>query len=458
MICYHSDMRFNPDQALKEFSQIFIDNGYTLYLVGGAVRDFLLREENHDYDFTTDAEPEDIKGMFKRTIDTGIKHGTVTVVFKKQHFEVTTFRTEGGYHDSRHPDSVTFVKSLEEDLKRRDFTINAMAVELPSGKIIDLNDGRKDLRRKLIRAIGNPEERFREDALRMMRACRFSSQLGFDIEKETLLAIESLSHTIRNISAERIKEELFRLIDGKDPRRGLEAMRTTGLMDEILPELSRTYGFRQGGMHNEDLYQHLLLALEAANEHGYPLTVKLAALFHDIGKVDTREAGEKREYTFYGHDMRSAEMTAAIFRRLKTSNEEREEVSHLIENHMFSYSPDWTDSAVRRFIRRVGIEEINPLFQLRVSDILATTGHRADPTMLLAFADRINAELDKENALSLKDLNIDGKKLIELGIPTGPAIGKILNTLLEEVIEDPSLNNEEYLEKRALSLSQAQSR
>ena len=451
-------MRFNPDPILKEFAEVFTKNGYTLYLVGGAVRDFLLGKENHDYDFTTDAEPQDVKRMFRRTIDTGIKHGTVTVIFQKRHFEVTTFRTEGDYHDSRHPDSVTFVKSLEEDLKRRDFTINAMAVSLPDGKVIDLHDGKKDLRKRLIRAIGDPEERFEEDALRMMRACRFSSQLGFTIEKETLLAMGRLAHTIQKVSAERIKEELFRLIDGKEPRKGLEAMRITGLMDEILPELSRTYGFRQGGMHKEDLYEHLVLALEAAEEHRYPISVKLAALFHDIGKVTTRADGDNREYTFYGHDRESAKMVDRIFRRLKTSNEERECVEHLVENHMFSYSPDWTDSAVRRFIRRVGIDSINPLFQLRVADILATTGHRADPTMLLAFSDRINAELDKENALSLKDLKIDGKRLIGLGIAKGPIIGKILNALLEEVIEDPGLNNGEYLEKRAISLSQDLSR
>ena len=450
-------MRFNPDPILREFSEIFIDNGYSLYLVGGAVRDFLLRKENHDYDFTTDAEPEDVKRMFRRTIDTGIKHGTVTVIFRSRHFEVTTFRADGQYSDSRHPESVTFVKNLGEDLKRRDFTINAMAASLPDGEIIDLNDGKKDLRKKLIRAIGEPRERFQEDALRMMRACRFSAQLGFDIEEKTLSAMTALSKTIGNISAERIKEELFKLIVGKYPRKGLEAMRITGLMQEILPELSRTYGFEQGGMHTEDLYEHLVTALEEAEGHDYPAEVRLAALFHDIGKVDTREKGTEREYTFYGHDEKSAELVDRIFRRLKTSNEERENVAHLIRNHMFSYTPDWSDSAVRRFIRRVGLDNINPLFQLRVCDALATKGHKADPTMLLSFADRINAELDKENALTLKDLRIDGSKLQKLGIPKGPIIGKILNELLEEVIDNPELNNEEYLKERSLSLFRGQS-
>ena len=458
MFCYHHIMRFRVTPALRDFAKMFTENGHTLYLVGGAVRDFILGKENHDYDFTTDAEPEEIKRIFRRTIDTGIKHGTVTVVFRGSHYEVTTFRTEGDYSDSRHPDAVHFVKNLDEDLSRRDFTINAFAASLPDGRITDQHEGRKDLRRKLIRAIGDPDERFREDALRMMRACRFSSQLGFSIEKETAGAMKRLAPSIRKVSAERIKDELFRLIDGKDPRKGLEAMRTSGLMHEILPELERTYGFQQGGMHKEDLYEHLISALETARDYGYPMTVKLASLFHDIGKVDTRAEGDEREYTFYGHDRRSAELTDAVFRRLRTSNEERESVCHLISNHMFSYTPDWSDAAVRRFIRRVGLDNINPLFQLRVCDMTATSGQSVNPRGLLAFSDRINSELDRECALSVKDLKIDGRTLMAMGIPAGPAIGKILNALLEEVIEDPDLNEENKLKARASTLFQDLSR
>lgn len=446
-------MRFHPDEALLEFSRIFKNNGFSIYLVGGAVRDFLIGKENHDYDFTTDAEPEDVKRLFKRTIDTGIKHGTVTVIFKGKHYEVTTFREEGAYKDGRHPENVTFIKSLEEDLRRRDFTINAMAFSLPEGKLIDLHDGRKDLRRGIIRAIGNAEERFDEDALRMMRAARFSAQLGFSIEKSTAKAMKELSRTINKVSAERIKDELWKLIDAKAPRKGLEAMRVSGLMDEVFPELSRTYGFEQGGMHREDLYEHSIIALETAANDNFPMIVKLAALFHDLGKYETRAKGENR-YTFYLHEKKSARIVDEVFRRLKCSNEEREKVMHLVENHMFSYTPDWTDSAVRRFIKRIGLDDINPLFQLRVCDITATTGNAPDPTMLFMFSDRINAELDKENALSLKDLKIDGKKLMEIGIPKGPQIGKILNALLDEVIEDPTLNDEDKLRERAISLSQ----
>ena len=454
-ICYPLAMRMQIAKDIKELATIFREAGFSLYLVGGAVRDWILGKTNNDYDFTTDAEPEEIKKLFRRTIDTGIKHGTVTVIFHSAHYEITTFRTEGDYLDSRHPESVKFVKSLEEDLKRRDFTINAFAASLPDGKILDYHGGLKDLRKGLIRAIGNPAERFQEDALRMMRGARFASQLDFKIEEETAQAMAALHETIAKVSAERIKEELWKLIGGINPRRGLEALRTSGIMSVILPELAATYGFEQGGMHRETLYEHLMLALECAKEHEYPMHVRLAALFHDIGKTETRADGDgEREWTFYGHDKASAKMTDAIFRRLKTSNEERERVTHLIREHMFSYTPDWSDSAVRRFINRVGEENINSLLQLRVCDISATVGHRAVLDNLFAFADRINAELEKDNALSLKDLKINGKKLKELGIKPGPQMGTILNTLLDEVIEAPSLNNEEYLEKRALSLAQ----
>ena len=449
-------MRMRISREIQELSSVFRDAGYSLYLVGGAVRDWVLGKENNDYDFTTDAEPMEVKKLFRRTIDTGIKHGTVTVIYHGHHYEITTFRTEGDYRDSRHPESVEFVKSLEEDLKRRDFTINAFAASLPDGRIIDCHDGMKDLRRHLIRAIGDPEERFGEDALRMMRAARFSSQLGFGIEEGTAEAMRKRSHDIANVSAERIKEELWKLIDGRDPLRGLEAMRRSGLMDEILPELSATYGFEQGGMHSESLYEHSLLALKWAGEHGYAMRVKLASLLHDIGKVPARKEGDEgREWTFHGHEEISARMADAIFQRLKTSNEEREGVVHLIRNHMFAYTPDWSDSAIRRFIGRVGLEYIDDLFRLRICDMNATVGHSPEMGGLLALTKRINDEIEKENALTISDLKIDGNRLRELGIKPGPIMGEILKRLLDEVLEAPSLNNAEYLEKRALSLAQA---
>ena len=227
-------------------------------------------------------------------------------------------------------------------------------------------------------------------------------------------------------------------------------------MDEILPELSATYGFEQGGMHSESLYEHSLLALKWAGEHGYAMRVKLASLLHDIGKVPARKEGDEgREWTFHGHEEISARMADAIFRRLKTSNEEREGVVHLIRNHMFAYTPDWSDSAIRRFIGRVGLEYIDDLFRLRICDMNATVGHSPEMGGLLALTERINDEIEKENALTIRDLKIDGNRLRELGIKPGPIMGEILKRLLDEVLEAPSLNNAEYLEKRALSLAQA---
>jgi len=440
-----------PDK-LCELAKIFKERGFSLYLVGGAVRDYLLGKQNHDYDFTTDAEPTDIKQIFKRTIDTGIKHGTVTVLYKGGSYEITTFRTEGEYKDKRHPDSVCFVKSLEEDLKRRDFTINALASDLFTGELIDYNNGLSDLSMHIIRAIGNPLDRFREDALRMLRACRFSSKLDFDIEQKTLDAIKQLHENVKAVSAERIKEEFFKLIDGIAPRKGLEAMRTTGLMHDIIPELSKCYGVEQNGFHNEDVYEHQILALERCQEKGYPIEVKVAALLHDIGKPETKKEG-KEHFTYYGHDLLSAKLTISILRRLKASNQEIEDISHLIEMHMFSYTSEWSDSAIRRFIKRVGTKYIDRLFMLRDADIYATTGPCPDSSKeLLELKKRIKKELEEKNAISLKDLAINGNDLLKLGLK-GKDIGATLSKLLDIVIDEPKLNAKEKLLSIANDLS-----
>ena len=436
-----------PDR-LKAFAAVFKENGHSLYLVGGAVRDYLLGTENHDYDFTTDATPDEVKTMFRRTIDTGIKHGTVTVPFRGDMYEVTTFRSEADYSDMRHPDKVTFIRSLEEDLKRRDFTINAFAADLGDGSIIDLHNGMRDLEMHLIRAIGDPEERFHEDALRMLRAARFSAKLSFDIEKTTFEAMRRLAANIYRVSAERIKDELFSLVLSKDPARGLENLRLSGLMAILLPELYATVGIRQEGQHSDDVYTHSVGTLVRATSNGHTWRVRLAALFHDIGKVATRAEGSDRPYTFYGHESESAREYRNIAARLKCSNEERDSVSLLIENHMFSYSEEWTDAAVRRFIRRVGADNIPDLIDLRRDDAESISGS-CDRRMLDHLEERIENELEKANALSVKDLAIDGNDLIGVGIPRGPMIGKILSLLLEEVLELPSLNRRDYLLPKA---------
>lgn len=437
-------MRYEVPEKLKELSTIFNDNGYSLYLVGGAVRDYILGNQNHDYDFTTDAMPLEIKKLFRKTIDTGIKHGTVTVLFKGESYEITTFRADGEYHDGRHPDSVRFIRNIEEDLKRRDFTINALAVNLKSGDIIDNHNGLEDLKKRKIRAIGNAEERFNEDGLRLMRACRFASKLDFDIEEATEKAMAKLYRNIEAVSKERVKEELFRLIDGKAPRRGLEAMRRTQLMDEVLPELSKCYGVMQGGYHREDVYEHSLLALEYAAAHDYEINLKVAALFHDLGKPSSQRESTDR-YTFYGHDIKGEEIARNILDRLKASNAEKYEISHLVREHMFSYTPDWSDGAVRRFINRVGREYIDKLFLLRAADRAATLGPMPDGSAIDAdFKRRIDEMLLTKPALSLKDLDIRGTDLLKKGI-TGKLLGKTLDYLLSEVIEDPKKNEKQTL-------------
>ena len=438
-------MFYDIPEKLAELAHIFKQNGYSLFLVGGAVRDYVLGRKNHDYDFTTDAEPNEVKEMFKRTIDTGIKHGTVTVLFKGSSYEITTFRTEGNYTDNRHPDCVKFVKNLDEDLKRRDFTINALAADLFTGEIIDQHNGLDDLDKKKIRAIGNPVERFSEDALRMLRACRFSSKLDFDIEQSTLDAIAKLHKNVLDVSAERIKEEFFKLIDGTNPIKALEYMRSTGLMETLFPEIHNTIGVEQGGFHNEDVYTHLLLALKRANEMDYPLEVKMAALLHDVGKPSTRAEGKDR-YTFYSHEIASEKIVLEILTRLKASNKEKEDISHLVREHMFSYTPDWSDAAIRRFINRVGVDYLDRLYMLRDADFAATTGDCPDSSERLEeLKRRISKELNQNNAKSIKDLKINGNDLMQLGIPKGKEIGKTLSYLLERVIEQPELNTKERL-------------
>lgn len=438
-------MRKYPfNQKIKELAERFENAGYTLYLVGGAVRDFLLGKKNDDYDFTTDARPEEVMDLFKgHTIPTGIKHGTITVRFKGESFEITTFRTEGDYTDSRHPDNVVFVRSIESDLERRDFTINAFAANTITGEILDLNGGFEDLKAKRIKAIGNAEERFREDALRMMRACRFSAKLGFEVEEGTLNAITKLKDNIEKVSKERIKEELFKIIDAPFACQGIELMRKTGLLSLILPELNACIGMQQLGLHDKDVYTHSLLTLEAATKMDYSITVKAAALLHDIGKAVTREGNEVDGYTFYGHEVKGEMLSKQILKRLKCSNEEINAISHLIREHMFSYTPEWSDAAVRRFMLRVGAGNIKELFELRLCDIKAISGKMSFDS-LEELDNRIRAEQDKANALTLKDLKINGRTLMAKGIK-GPALGEMLNYLLDCVIENPSLNTEEQL-------------
>ncbi len=395
-----------PDDLIK-IAEIFTSHGYELYLVGGAVRDYILGKENHDYDLTTSALPEEVKAMFRATINTGIKHGTVTVVFNRQHYEITTFRTEGDYSDSRHPDSVTFVRSLDEDLKRRDFTINALAVNILTGVIIDRHGGIEDLEKRIIRAIGVPEERFKEDALRMLRACRFSSKLDFDIEKETLLSIKDLHGNIEKVSKERIKDELDKLLLSPYPSKGLMYMEETGLWETIMGEIVLT----------PSIYS----SLERAKEASLPLTSLYSILF---------------AYT-------EKEKIEKILDTLKASNKERGEILLLVS--------DWdVDTAqkdpvsLRRKIKKVGKENVESLIALRKA-----LGKNSQDDK--EYDSALEMEAGKNPPLSIKELNIKGEDLKGIVNP-GPEMGRILNALLEMVIENPSLNEREGLLRKAEEL------
>ena len=387
--------------------------------------------------------------MFRRVIPTGIKHGTVTVLFKGESFEVTTFRTEGAYSDQRHPDSVTFVTDLSEDLSRRDFTVNAFAADCLDGSIIDLFDGMKDLKSKTIRAIGIPRERFEEDALRLMRLARFCSKLGFEPDPETKQAASQLSASITNVSQERIYDELSKILMTEKPTVGLRLLEDIGVLEHILPELTECRRIEQTKVGATDVLEHIYNTVDAAAHFRYSYNVRLAALLHDIAKPQTMVINPYGIMRFYGHDIKSAQMARVVMRRLKCSNQLTDTVCNLIENHMVKYSPNWTDGAVKRFIKRVGKENINELFELQWCDQIASEGkskvEEYDP-----FIRRIK-ELENQ-PMSVRELAVSGDDLAQAGIPKSKVMGDILDELLEMVIDYPSLNEKETLINQAILL------
>lgn len=431
--------------VIKDFAAVFKKSNHDLYIVGGAVRDWLIGIANNDYDFTTDALTDEVSSMFRRTIPTGIKHGTITVHFKGEAFEVTTFRTDGDYHDGRHPDSVTFVRSLSEDLMRRDFTINALAADAYSGQIIDEHRGINDLHEKKIRAIGNPVQRFSEDALRLMRACRFAAKLNFEVEEKTKEAMCALSPTISKVSKERIHDELVKTLMTDYPVKGIELMRETGLLKEILPELQAEYGCEQNGcFHDYDVYHHSLNALQVAVDNNFDCTVRLAALLHDVGKPPTRVEALPRD-TFYYHDQVGEKMVRDIMSRLKFSNAEIDATATIVGNHMVYYDSSWSDSAIRRLINKVGTENLDNLYKLKLCDNFSIDSLGHDITRLNELFDRISSILSRKDALTFKDLSVSGDDLATAGIPRGKIMGAVLKELLETVIDDPAQNNRDQL-------------
>lgn len=445
-------LKYKADKRLKEVAAIFYEAGFSAYLVGGAVRDWLLGKQGTDIDIATDALPEQVQRLFKKTIPTGIEHGTVTILYKGEKIECTTFRCESDYTDGRRPDSVQYVRTIEEDLSRRDFTMNAAAVSLKDGSVIDPFGGVTAIKAKQIRAVGNPVLRFTEDGLRPIRCIRFSAQLGFSIEENTFKAISETLNICKKISIERFRDEFVKILQTENPVHAFTLMETTGLLSLFLPELAKCRCVEQKGRHRFDVLDHNLLACSAAPKDD--LTVRLAALFHDIGKPSVRSVNEYGDYTFYKHEQVSAALTEKIMKRLKFSNKETEAVCRLVRLHMFHYTEDWSDSAVRRFMANAGTENIPQLFALRRADSFAITGTKADPFRLLSLQKRIDAVLAEKNALTLKDLAVNGNDLIALGIPKGQKIGIILKKLLETVLEDPAQNTKERLLKIGTAINE----
>ena len=436
--------------------------GYAAWLVGGAVRDLIRGKEAKDFDVATSAKPGEVGEVFgkKRVIPTGEKHGTVTVLVDRpgggtrEPVEVTTFRGEGAYTDGRRPDSVEFVNDLVEDLRRRDFTMNAIAFDPIAGQIADPFHGQIDLAAKLIRAVGDPLARFSEDGLRPLRAVRFATQHGFVLDPPTEAAIPQTLDVFRKVSAERVRDEVVKILLAEAPSVGLELMRTTGLLAEVIPELLEGVGFHQNRYHVHDVWRHTLAVVDATPVFALPSgraewVPRLAALLHDVAKPRTAQdkPDAPGERSFYRHDLVGAEMTDAIARRLRLSGDERERVVHLVGNHMFWYEPDWTDGTVRRFIGRVGQEALPDLFALREGDVVGRGRGESPGTELDELKRRIEGELSRAAALKVGDLAIGGAEVMRiLGCKPGRGVGELLRRILERVLDDASLNEKEKLE------------
>lgn len=420
--------------------------GYEACAVGGCVRDMLLGREPEDWDITTSARPEQVKAVFGRTVDTGIAHGTVTVLRGKQGYEVTTYRIDGVYTDGRHPEQVTFTPSLEEDLKRRDFTINAMAYNETDG-ITDLFGGREDLSQKVIRCVGNPLHRFEEDALRMMRAVRFAAQLGFSIEASTLAAIRALAPAIQKISAERIRMELVKLLVSPHPEQ-MRLLYETGLTAYILPEFDRMMETAQNTpYHCYSVGNHTLAVLG----HVPPVpALRVAALLHDVGKPDCRRADDKGRDHFFGHAGKGADMAKGILKRLKFDNDTLRMAEKLVRHHSDAIDP--TEKQVRRMLNRVGEDTFPLLLLLMEGDNMGKTPDGTNERLSrLRQVHRIYQDiLERRDCVSLKTLELTGDDLLAAGVPKGRQIGEILQYCLELVLEEPEKNRHEVLLRAAL--------
>lgn len=433
--------------------------GFEAFVVGGCVRDMLLGIEPKDWDVATDARPEEIQKIFSDSVYEN-EFGTVGIKIKDEDktvdvVEITTYRIESKYTDKRHPDEISFAKTLEEDLSRRDFTINAMAIRLTAKnyEIVDPFNGQEDMKKKVIRAVGKAEDRFNEDALRMMRAIRFAVQLEFKIDGNTLSAIKKNAKNLKYISQERIKDEFAKIILSPKPAEGIKLLYESGLLFQFIAEMKEAVGFEQGFHHYNGPYRMVFDHMVASLEHcpSQKLEVRLACLFHDIGKPRTA-GGKGIETTFYNHQYAGEKITREILKRLRFSRETIEKTTLLVRNHMFFYDVDQVgESGVRRIVRRVGLDNINDLIDVRIGDRLGSGVAKAVPYKLRHF--KYMVEKVSKDPISVKQLKVNGNDLMrELGLEPGPKIGAILDVLLAEVIENPKLNEKKSLLKRAEEL------
>jgi len=443
---------------IKQVSEALLNAGFEACLVGGCVRDILLEKEPKDWDITTNAKPEEIQKIFPESVyennfgTVGVKTNSLDPKLKI--IEITTYRLEGEYTDKRHPDEVRFANTVEEDLARRDFTVNSLALRMSLNKPFELIDpfgGIQDLSNKIIRAVGSPEKRFQEDALRIMRAVRFMAQLNFEIEEKTEGAIKKYAGALEFISKERIRDEFSKILMTSNAGKGIDKLRELGLLKYVVPELLDGVGVSQNQHHVFTVFEHNLKSLEYAASKNFSLEIRLAALFHDIGKPVSKR-GNGPDATFYGHQVVGARMAAQILDRLKFSKEITEKVVGLIREHMFVYDPETvTDAGARRLLRRVGSENMEDLFSLREADRIGSGVPKAQPYRLRHLKFRI--EKVSKDPISAKMIQLDGNDIIkELAISPSPKIGYILAILLEEVLDDPSINKKEILLEKARAM------
>ncbi|MCC6644254.1 MAG: HD domain-containing protein [Polyangiaceae bacterium] len=440
-----------PEPA-REICRVLARAGRRGWVVGGCVRDLLRGEPVADWDVCTDARPEEVSRLFRRTIPTGIEHGTVTVLMDRQPFEVTTLRGEGAYSDGRRPGSVTFLTDLDADLARRDFTVNAIALDPLTGALSDPFGGARDLERRLIRAVGDPRARFSEDGLRVLRAARFVSTLEAALDPATEAAIGQTLDTFRKVSPERVRDEWLKTMKARAPSASFDVMRRTGVLAVTCPELMESVGLEQNQWHAFDAWEHAMRCLDACP--GGPI-LRVAALLHDVGKPRTRARSDKTgDYTFYEHERVGARMSDAILSRLRFSNDDRARVVELVKHHLICYDDAWSDAAVRRWLRRVGEGLTGDLWALARADALAK-GRPVDDE--LARLDRLSARvagvLAAGQALSVRALAVDGNDLIrELSMKPGRQIGETLEALLQAVLDDPAATDRARLRELARAM------